>query len=81
MDKIKFELNRDGVREIMRSQAMMDICKEYADAALGRLGEGYEVSTHVGKNRVNAEVAAKTIHAKRSNAKHNSILKALGGKS
>lgn len=78
-NNIRFELNREGVRELMRSQAMMDVCSGYANGALGRLGDGYEVTTLVGKNRVNAEVAAVSIKARRSNAKHNSILKALGG--
>lgn len=79
MANVKFELNREGVRELMRSQEMMNICEGYANAALGRLGGGYEVTTLVGKNRVNAEVAATTYNAKRENAKNNTILKAIRG--
>ena len=48
-------LNRSGVRELLKSEEMMQICKGYADNALGRLGDGYEVTCHVGKNRVNAK--------------------------
>lgn len=80
MAKVKFELNRDGVRELLRSKEMMDICSEYANNALGRLGDGYEVTTHTGANRVNAEVAAQSFSAKRENLKSNTILKAVFGK-
>lgn len=79
MANVKVVLNREGVRELLRSQEMMDICSEYANAALGRLGNGYEVSTHVGKNRVNAEILAATFKARKDNRENNSILKSLRG--
>lgn len=74
---VKIELNKAGVRELLRSSEMMSICKEHADAALNRLGPGYEVTTHTGKNRVNAEVAAVTWAARKENSENNTILKAL----
>ena len=80
MAKVKFELNRSGVRELLKSKEMMDICSEYAQSALSRLGDGYEMSTHTGTNRVNAEVKAESFAAKRDNLKNNSILKAVFGK-
>ena len=79
MAKFKFELNRDGVRDLLRSHEMAMVCVDYAHAALGRLGAGYEVSTHLGVNRFNAEVCAVTYEAKKDNLKNNSILKSLGG--
>ena len=75
--KLKVELNREGVRALLRSDAMMAECKRHADAALGRLGAGYEVTTRVGRNRVNAEVAAVTYDARRENREDNTILRAL----
>ena len=80
MAKVKFVLNQSGVRELLKSQEMMDICQKYANNALARLGDGYEVTTHTGKNRVNAEVAAQSFAAKRENLKSNTILKAVFGK-
>lgn len=80
MAKLKFELNKGGVRNLLRSKEMMDICSEYANNALGRLGDGYEVSTYSGTNRVNAEVYAETYAAKKENLKSNTILKAVFGK-
>lgn len=78
MGKVTVELNREGVRELLRSDAMLSICKEYADAAVSRLGNGYSANTYRGKNRVNAEVTADTYEARRENLESNSILKAVG---
>lgn len=79
MAKVKFELNRNGVRELLRSPEMMAVCQDYANRALGSLGDGYEVSTMTGRNRVNAEVRAETFAARKGNLENNTILKALGG--
>lgn len=77
MSKVKISLSRSGVRALLRSQEMMNLCTGYAYSAKSRLGDGYEVSYRVGKNRVNAEVAAVTQEAIRENMDTNSILKAL----
>ena len=79
MAKVRFELNREGVRELLRSKEMMDVCQEYANNALGKLGDGYEVTTHTGTNRVNAQVAAVTYEAKKENLSDNTIIKAVFG--
>ena len=79
MAKVRFELNREGVRELLRSKEMMDVCQEYANNALGKLGDGYEVTTHTGTNRVNAQVAAVTYAAKKENLSDNTIIKAVLG--
>ncbi|MBQ8066746.1 MAG: hypothetical protein IJ201_00185 [Solobacterium sp.] len=79
MSKFKFKLNRAGVRELLRSPEMMAVCNGYAQSAMQALGDGYEISTHTGKNRVNAQIAARTYAAKKENAENNTILKAIGG--
>lgn len=80
MSKFKFVLNRAGVRELLNGEAMEAIVAEKAQRVLetAGAGNGYEMSVHHGRNRVNASVKAETIKAKRSNAKHNTLLKALG---
>lgn len=77
MAEVKIELNREGVRALLRSPEMLSLCKGHADAARARLGTGYEVTTHTGKSRVNAQIAAETSSARRENAEGNTILKAL----
>lgn len=79
MANVKFELNREGVRDLLRSKEMMDVCQEYADNALSKLGEGYEITTHTGSSRVNVEIAAVTYAAKKENLEDNSIIKAVFG--
>ena len=78
-NKVKVELNKEGVRELLQSPEMMKVCNDYAKAAVNRLGKGYEVTTQVGRNRVNAEVAAVTAKARKENMENNSILKAIRG--
>lgn len=79
MANLRFELNREGVRDLLRSKEMMNVCQEYANNALGKLGDGYEVTTHTGTNRVNAQVAAVTAAAKKENLSDNTIIKAVFG--
>ena len=77
MSKMVFKLNLAGVRRLMKSQAMMGICKNYAGRAVERLGDGYEADSYVGVNRVNASVKAVSYKARKENAESNTILKAV----
>ena len=74
---IEFELNREGVRELMRSSEMQSVLHDIGATAASSLGDGYELSERVGKNRANVQIAANTPKARAQNAKHNSILKSL----
>lgn len=76
---LKFELNREGVKELLQSAEMGEICESYARDVQARAGEGYEVNTYVGETRVNASVHAGTYEARRDNFENNTLLKALGG--
>lgn len=77
--KVKVELNSQGVRELLQSNEMMDICTEYANLGRSRLGDGYVVTNYRGKNRVNASIMAETPEAIKENLEKNTLLKALGG--
>ena len=79
MSKIKFELNQQGVRELLRSDEMMQVIEGYADGVRSRCGPGYDKSSYRGKNRVNVSVRASSRKAKRDNLKNNTLLKSLGG--
>ena len=80
MTKVKIVLNRSGVRALLRSDEAESICRSFAQKAANSLGEGYEVSSYKGNNRVNASVRAETYQAKSDNLKNNTILKAVCGK-
>lgn len=74
MRKFKFELNSAGVREMLRSGEMMDVCEDYAKQVQHNAGDGYSV--HRGVNRVN--VSAETDAATAANYSSNTLLKAVG---
>ena len=77
MAKFHIELNREGVRELLQSAEMMQICQSHAQAIASRAGNGYAVTTHTGRTRVNASVAVVTEEAMRDNLKNNTLLKAV----
>lgn len=77
MSDVKIVLNRSGVKQLLKSQEMQQICKDHAYAAKSRLGPGYEVTYMVGKNRANARIEAKTLKARMQNLRNNELLKAL----
>ena len=56
MSNFVFELNTEGVRELLTSPEMAAVCTEYAEAVKDSYGEGAEVSVFTGQNRVNASV-------------------------
>ena len=76
MSNVKFKLDKAGVRQLLQSQEMANVCRGHAENIRSRCGEGYEVSTYTGKTRVNASVFAATPDARRDNAQNNTLLKA-----
>lgn len=77
MAKYKFELNRSGVRALLRSDEMKSMLKAKADAAAQACGDGYASGNYVMSTRAVARVSAVTAEAKQDNLKNNTILKAL----
>jgi len=73
----KFELNKKGVADLMKSGNMQSILKDHASKIRGRAGEGYEQDLYVGKNRANAHVWAESTQAKEDNLEHNTLLKSV----
>ena len=77
MTKVKFELNRKGVADLMKSSSMQQVLKGYATGIKNRAGHGFEQDIHVGKNRANARVWADTSQAKKDNLDNNTLLKSV----
>ena len=78
MSNITVKLNSQGVRELLKSQAIADACREQADAVAGRAGEGYSVEQRDYPERTGYVVSAETDEARTDNLKNNTLLKALG---
>ena len=83
MPDFKFELDREGVRELLLSDEMSDVLKSYAEpvaaAANSEVSDGFQITTKKGQKRAQARVTATTYHAAAHNSKHHTLLKALGG--
>ncbi len=77
MAKNTFKLNYKGVGELMKSEAMQTVLKEYATSIKNRCGDGYEQDMYIGKSRANAMVSATTHQARRDNLENNTLLKAV----
>ena len=78
-EKFQIVLIDEGVQALLKSQDIKDQCKRLADGIAARAGVGDEVTTYVGRTRVNASVMAATNAAKRDNMKNNTLLKAVKG--
>ena len=75
MSNLKFVLNRAGVRELMKSQEMVDVLTEYAGQVAAKAGDGYSI--HIGPNRANVSVATDTEEAYYDNLDNNTLEKSI----
>lgn len=79
MSNVTIKLNSEGVKELLKSAEIMAECRSHAAEMAATLGaDDYEVSEHVGTNRVNVSVRAKTKKALQDNLDNNTMLKAVG---
>lgn len=76
---VEFELNSDGVKELLRGAEMQSIIRECTSAVLDSAGDLYEMEMKEGANRCWGTVRPSGAHGYYSNLKHNTLLKALGG--
>ena len=74
---VEFELDRDGVKELLNSPEMTAILADYASATLKRLPKGYGMSTGATSQRAKATVGTRSAAAASNELKNNSLLKAL----
>lgn len=79
MANLRVKLNRKGVRELMKSQELLDACVEVAKAKAAQAGDGYEADGgQVGKTRVSARVYPASAAARSDNSRNNTLLKVFG---
>lgn len=75
---VKITLNTQGIGELLKSQEVAASIREEAKKVQARAGDGYELSEKIGNERALCAVVADSIHARRSNAKNNTLLRAIG---
>ena len=77
MSKMRFELNKAGVGQLLKSADMQTVLNSFASASMSALGPGYETDTFVGFDRAHVIIKAVTREAKQDNLDNNSLLKAV----
>ena len=77
MSKVRIELNREGVRQLLRSNDLGEKLEGLAEAIAGRCGDGYEHDRKLMATRVIASVYTGTPEAKKDNLQNNTILRSL----
>lgn len=79
MAKLRVKLNRKGVRELLKSQEIMDECVRVAQEKSAAAGPGYEADDgYVGKTRASAIVYPSSSAARSDNYRNNTLLKTFG---
>lgn len=77
MAKMKFELNRSGVRELMQSDEMQKCVQEYANKILEKCDGDYDTDHGVGGTRAWADVHTTTEKGYYKELQSNTLLKGL----
>lgn len=79
MGNVKIKLNSAGIREMLKSEAISEACKEQADKIKQAAGEGFEVQKRKYPERSGYAVSAESKEAIRKVYSDNVLLKAMGG--
>ena len=81
--KIRIELNHDGIRELLMSDAIAKECEKAAQAIAARAGDGFEVlpmrKQGFGGGRIGYAVHAESYEAKLAEAEDKVLSKAVRG--
>lgn len=77
MANIRIEVNRKGVRDLLRSREVEADLTRRAQAIAAAAGAGHEVDSEVGRNRVRVSVRTDTIDAMLAEATSRSLTRAL----
>ena len=79
MANVRIELNKSGVRDLLRSAEIQRELEEVAEPIMSRLPDGYSKDIHMGRNRSNVGITAATAEAAKDNMENNTLLKAVCG--
>lgn len=76
-NQFKFVLNRDGVKELLKSSELQNECRNLAEKVRAAAGEGYVVEDRNYPERSGAAVYPETTEANFDNLKNNTLEKAF----
>lgn len=77
MSKVRVELDRQGVRNLLKSPEMKTLITEKCNAIQSRAGNGYETDVRQGSNRIQGRVHAGDVNSYYDNLNNNTLLKSL----
>lgn len=75
--KNRFELNTNGVRDLLKSAELQRVLEEKAAEIAARAGEGYGYDSKVMETRVIASVFTMDAETAREDAENDTLLKAV----
>lgn len=78
MSKVKVVLDEAGIRQLLRSSELQEVCMEHARAIQQRAGEDYEVGERRYPERNGAAVYPSNANGYYDNLNNNTLLKAMG---
>lgn len=74
---IRIELNHNGIRELLRSRAVLRDLTRRAHNIAAAAGPGHEVDSEVGPRRARADVRTATFEAMEAEATNRNLTRAI----
>ena len=76
--KVEFVIHKNGVKDLLKSQETQDMLATKAAAIAARAGDGFTSGVRVGNDRARAYILPETHVARRRQAKHHLLERAVG---
>ena len=76
--KVEFVIHKNGVKDLLKSQEMQNMLATKATLIAARAGDGFTSGVRVGADRARAYVLPETYVARRRQAKHHLLERAVG---
>lgn len=77
MAKIRIEIKRSGIRAMLKAPGVLADLDERARRVANAAGPGMEASSMIGQNRARASVITATREARRAEAEHMALTRAI----
>lgn len=77
MSKVRIELNRAGVGQLLKSDEVKNFISAEAERRAQGLGDGYGTDTYKAGTRVIASIFTESPEAAKENMENNTLLKAV----
>ena len=76
--KVEFVIHKNGVKDFLKSQEVQNMLATKAAAIAARAGDGFTSGVRVGNDRARAYILPETYVARRRQAKHHLLERAVG---